>query len=679
MSQELGGYPSESAGRLRERGLEQVQLSLWQRSVLFGAAYFACAEGSTWFSAKGSPDLSFWLPSGLYLAVLLLNEYKSWPWLVLAATVASAAFDALHGTPAILIVVFSLANTTQALLGAWLVRTFVAHRPTMTRLQDYAGLVFFAGVLSTFLGAAVSTTGQVLAGTCPSFTRTFSVWWGNNTMVVLIVSPFVLVWCSEWLDWRAMRLGPKKLLEAAALVVGLTVASWAILVLGKGASSPHKYPFILFMMWAGLRFGVRGATAVSVLLAVLVFFCIQHYQKGLTPADLESRVYLLTMQGALAAATTVALVPAIVLAERRKTLEDLRESESKFSKAFRSSPNGIAIAELATGRYIDVNDSFCGIFGYTKEEMIGRTAEELGVFENAEARERVIAPVRDVGQANDCEVRLRTRRGEFKTLSLNAERIELGGRQCAVWVVFDITKRLQTEQQLEATSRQLRALSRRLQFLREEERTHLAREIHDHLGQLLTALVLDLRLVERRVAGVTDDGLRAALQGKIASARTVADEIITSVQKIAAELRPAILDRVGLEAAIETETQAFQSRTGVRCEWTLPSTPLALEPDQATAIFRIFQEILTNVARHAQAAHLTVRLVQEEDALVLEVEDDGVGIHPGETADPSSLGLLGMTERAAIMGGKISFGRGERGGTRVMMEIPLRRKAGQPA
>jgi PAS domain S-box-containing protein len=514
---------------------------------------------------------------------------------------------------------------------------------------------------------------------CQSFSKSFSIWWGCNTMSTLLVSPFVLSWSSKLPDWRAMTRQPKKLLEAAVLFAGLIAATWWILVLGKGINSPNKFPLVVFLLWAGLRFGVRGATAANLAIALMAGFCIQHYMKGLTPADLASRSYVLTAQATLAVATMVGLIPAIVLAGHHKTLEELRESGEKFSKAFRSSPNGMAITELETGRYIDVNDSFCQIYGYAKEEILGHTFLELGIFDSVDERERVIGPIRTNGHVKDCELRIRTRSGETKVLLFSAERIELGGKQCMLLMLFDITPRLQMEEQLEKTSRQLRALTRRLQSLQEEERTHLAREIHDHLGQLLTALSLDLRLVERRAAGVADAGLRAALQGKITSARLLANETITSIQKIATELRPAILDRLGLEAAIEAETQAFQVRSGLHCQWTLPSTPVALAPDQATAVFRIFQEILTNVARHAQASNLAVRLARDEDALLLEVDDDGIGIKPEDNANPTSLGLLGMRERVAILGGKITFGRGGQRGTKVVMQIPLHGKVGQLA
>jgi PAS domain S-box-containing protein len=653
--------------------LDRLRLPLWQKAVLFGIAYFACAEGSLLLNAKTAPSSSFWLPCGLYVAVLLLNDYKSWRWLVASATVANLAFDAVQGTPASLTLVFILANSAEAILGAWMVRKFVAHRPTIATLREYMGFLFFAGVVSTAAGAIINAAGQSLIGMSLSFAQPFDAWWGSTGMSTLIVSPFILSWFA--LPGRRTVTGrPKKLLEASLLFAGLIAVVWVILVWDGGVKAPNKSPLVIFLLWAGLRFGVRGATGANLLLSLAAGFCIQHYHRGLTPAEIATGSYVLTVQASLAVATMVGLIPAIVLAEHKKTLRELGESEEKFSKAFRSSPNGMAISELETGLCIDVNDSFCQMYGFNKEEMIGRTSVELGLFDGAQEREQLIKPVRVLGRLKDREWRLRTRHGEDKTLLFSAERIELGGKPCLLLVMFDITARLQTEERLEKTSRELRALTDRLQSLREEERTHLAREIHDHLGQLLTALSLDLRLIERRVATVADEGLRAGLQAKITSTRLLADEIITSIQKIATELRPAILDRVGLEAAIETETQAFQSRSGVNCKWTLPAAPLALEPEQATAVFRIFQEVLTNVARHAQASNLAVGLTQEGNTLRLEVSDDGIGFEPGGEANPASLGLLGMRERAAILGGKITFGRGDHRGTKVIMQIPLQEK-----
>ena len=224
---------------------------------------------------------------------------------------------------------------------------------------------------------------------------------------------------------------------------------------------------------------------------------------------------------------------------------------------------------------------------------------------------------------------------------------------------------------MEASREQLRALSSRLQSLREEERTRLSREIHDHLGQLLTALKLDLRSLDRKIAEKVEAESRALLTTKIASARELADEMIASVQKIASELRPGILDRLGLAAAVEVEIQTFQSRTGIRCQWGALKTPPGLDQETATATFRILQEILTNVARHAQATAVEVSLTQQDGNLILEVSDNGVGIGQSAITNPKSLGLLGMQERAAMLGGEVRFkAMGE--GTTVSVQIPFK-------
>jgi signal transduction histidine kinase len=275
------------------------------------------------------------------------------------------------------------------------------------------------------------------------------------------------------------------------------------------------------------------------------------------------------------------------------------------------------------------------------------------------------AIVRLDGTLTDVEVRGISTPHEGKTAILN--------------LFVDVSDRKRADEALRRSESQLRALTSRLQSLREEERAGLAREIHDHLGQLLTALGLDLRLIERRLSGVDDEELRTSIQGKVASARSLTEETIVSVQKIASELRPAVLDRLGLEAAIEAEAEAFEARTGVRFRLSLPAQSCNAPPKQATALFRIFQEILTNVARHAKASNVDVQLSAGADEFVLTVKDDGVGIADVDLANPSSLGLLGMRERAQILGGHISFGRDRDKGTVVAVLIPLSGRSGKAA
>jgi signal transduction histidine kinase len=184
-----------------------------------------------------------------------------------------------------------------------------------------------------------------------------------------------------------------------------------------------------------------------------------------------------------------------------------------------------------------------------------------------------------------------------------------------------------------------RALSARIEEAREEERTHIAREIHDELGQALTALKLDVSWIARRVNG------SEAIAAKLADMTHATDAIIQSVRRIAAELRPGILDAIGLRAALEWQAEEFTRHTQTPCVMHAEGGELQLDRDLATTVFRIFQEALTNVTRHASATQVDVRLWLERGNLRLEVADDGIGV-PEIAPRASTLGLLGMSERA---------------------------------
>ncbi|HEX8796117.1 MAG TPA: GAF domain-containing protein [Polyangiaceae bacterium] len=219
---------------------------------------------------------------------------------------------------------------------------------------------------------------------------------------------------------------------------------------------------------------------------------------------------------------------------------------------------------------------------------------------------------------------------------------------------------------------QLRALSARAEEVREEERTGISREIHDELGQALTALKMDLAWLARRISGESSAPGTTLLE-KIESMSQMTDDVIDRVRRISAELRPGVLDDLGLLAAIEWEAQRFEERTGAACVVASNVGERQFRRDLSTAIFRIAQEALTNVARHARATHVAVRLETSPDGrgLLLEVRDDGVGISDDAARSPTALGLLGMRERARRLAGTVSSRRGSQGGTVVTVEVPL--------
>jgi signal transduction histidine kinase len=235
--------------------------------------------------------------------------------------------------------------------------------------------------------------------------------------------------------------------------------------------------------------------------------------------------------------------------------------------------------------------------------------------------------------------------------------------------VTDITNRKLTEEALTLSQQELRELATRLQQAREDERTFIAREIHDELGQLLTGLKFDIKWLEKRLP--TDSKETEVLKKKTASILELVDESIRALRRIASDFRPGLLDTLGLIAAIEGHAEEFRQRTGIQCKFTERKIPGLADRNRETAIFRICQEALTNVARHSNATEVSIRLNQQNGSVVLQVQDNGKGITAKEVSDSRSLGLLGMRERALLFGGEISFYGAPGKGTRVTATIPL--------
>lgn len=232
-----------------------------------------------------------------------------------------------------------------------------------------------------------------------------------------------------------------------------------------------------------------------------------------------------------------------------------------------------------------------------------------------------------------------------------------------------VFERREAENHLKTSGEQLRALSARLQEVREEERLLVAREVHDELGQLLTVLKIDLTLLKNNFQ--KSKGSDSKLVSELLSMIKVADSGIESVQRIATELRPLILEDLGLLEGIEWYAKDFEKRTGIRCEIKIPVGILSLEKDPSIALFRIFQEALTNAARHSKADSIQVSCLEEGQFLILKIQDNGIGIDPKKMNQSKSLGLIGMRERAVVLGGEVSITAGSEKGTSVIVKIPI--------
>ncbi len=235
-------------------------------------------------------------------------------------------------------------------------------------------------------------------------------------------------------------------------------------------------------------------------------------------------------------------------------------------------------------------------------------------------------------------------------------------------IARDVTDRVETQQRLRESQEQMRQLAARIQSAREEERTTLARELHDELGQTLTAIKLDLG---RATGAMRDAGVGSTVVDRLQSLIGLVEIGIETVKRITTSLRPPTLDYLGLPEAIRWEAMTFRSRTGLRCHVRADKESTALNPEQQTALFRIFQEALTNVVRHARASAVNVTLAERRGVFDLRIRDNGCGVTDEQIADPHAIGLLGMRERAAFIGGTFHIA-GRRGkGTAIIVRVPL--------
>jgi PAS domain S-box-containing protein len=262
------------------------------------------------------------------------------------------------------------------------------------------------------------------------------------------------------------------------------------------------------------------------------------------------------------------------------------------------------------------------------------------------------------------EIRLQSRKGAPLSVHLSLNPLRLDSTRAVCLIASDLSEIKRAEQELRASSEQLRNLAAHLLSVREEERARISREVHDELGQSLTAVKMDLAWLAGRLPQRNSLMLK-----RIRSTRQLADSIIQSIRRISTELRPAVLD-LGLAAAVEWQVQEFQARSGVHCTVRL-LTREEVASNASTAMFRIFQETLTNVARHAKATRAEVVLQKQRDRLVLLIRDNGRGFDQADPSLSKSLGLLGMRERAAILGGRVNISSAPGKGTTVTAWIPL--------
>ena len=356
------------------------------------------------------------------------------------------------------------------------------------------------------------------------------------------------------------------------------------------------------------------------------------------------------------------------ISERKRAEEMLWRSEKQASAAIEAARGFTFSYDIATGKII-WGGVIEEITGYAPEEFAQVDIEGWAQRIHPEDRDEILQilqeSIKTLNRAT-AEYRFRKKDGSYVTLSsISLTERENGKPVRLMGILQDITERKQVEEEIEKSRQQLRNLARYLQAGREEERAKIAREIHDEFGQRLTALKMDLAWLSKRLPQE-----HSHLSEKTGEMSDMIDSTIQLVRRISTELRPGLLDDLGLAAALEWQADEFRDRTEIDCELHLSDQEIALDRELTTSLFRIFQETLTNIARHAQATKIYIDLESDPDEVVLMVRDNGIGITTSQVADHHSLGLIGMRERIQYLGGEVTF-RGISGeGTTVTVRVP---------
>lgn len=361
------------------------------------------------------------------------------------------------------------------------------------------------------------------------------------------------------------------------------------------------------------------------------------------------------------------------ITDREQAERGLRESQARFESVIGSAMDAIISIDEAQ-RMVLFNAAAERMFGCPATEALGQTLDRfiparLRAAHRTHVRTFGATGVtsRAMGNLGDL-IALRSDGREFP-IEASISQTEIGEAKLFTVILRDITERKEAEEALSRSEGQLRALAARLQRAREEEAIRIARELHDQLGRCLTTIKMDITLIEQMASGQPTAETMRSIPEKTRLMLDAIDETVHIVRKISTDLRPGILDDLGLAAAIEWQAKEFQRRSGVLCILNLPEEDLDLSREQATAFFRIFQEILTNVARHSKAGKVWVHLEVQDGMAALEVEDNGVGISPDALGQPQALGLLGMRERAAVFGGHVEIAGIPGQGTTVIVRM----------
>jgi signal transduction histidine kinase len=679
----------------------QTRLRYTVEVLILAGVYHLVARLALQLAYVQANTTPVWPPSGIALTALLLLGIRYWPGIALGVVGGSL----LTGAPLPMALGLGLANTLEALAGAYLLTNIIGLRPQLDHIRDVVGLaVAAAGSAALSATIGVSTLRVVFGTSAAPFATLWTTWWVGNLLGMLVVTAFLLVWATQ----RRHVTERRYLVEGGAFLVLLILVSGFIFQDWSGSNIAHQaliYLIFPFAIWAALRLEQLGAVTAVLVVSGIAIWGTVHGSGPFSGLPLNDSLVLLQTFTGVVSLTSLTLAASAserrqaeqALHHRVRELAALNDASKEFLGNLDSGALYASICRLVVTRlgwaaaWLDLegaeaNAAEAAVHASVTPLDIAVIRQEPAVVSNRQQAQRagrrsqveLAAPDLKNGWAG------RTR-GQLAVIALP---LAYGGRSIGVLnVVGQPGEAWAPEQalllesyanlavvaienswlfdQVRLGNEQLHGLSQRLIGLQEQERAHLSRELHDEAGQILSALMVRLSLLERETEPPSQ------WREQIAELKQTIIGVLNNLHTLAVKLRPASLDHVGLVTALQQYVADFGSEHGLAVALdALEIQSLRLSADTQTALFRIVQESLTNVALHAHATRVDVLLNRRNGCVAVTVEDNGVGFDPALVVRQNRLGLFGMRERVEMLGGSMTIESAPGKGTAVFVEVP---------
>ncbi len=666
------------------------KLSTYSISIICLAIIYHLAARLGLLMANVQPNTSpVWPPTGIAIAALLLFGKKYWPGITLGVI-----FGFLFNNNALTVTIgLAIGNTLEAVVAVSLLRKFVDFHNSLDRIQDVISLAFFGGI-ATSLSASIGVITLLLVGVdihLYMWTIWFT-WWIGDFLGLMVITPLILVWFTHWpINWKS-----KKFLEGLIVIFLLLIVTSYVFTNQQIEQVAHEamiYLIFPFIIYAALRFTQLGAVnSVTLVSGIAIYGTVIGSGPLVRGTINESLILLQTFMGVV---SLTALTLSATTNQRKKAEEALQNRIEDLAKLNDSSQTFLGI--------FDTEKMYAAVCRIVVEKF-GVNAAWIELEKQKENEVDFITPFGiDRNQINQLKGQL-DHSGKVSLSNQNISEtdpaisnlsnkilylpLHFGGKTLGQLVLqsgenecFDHDKKILLASyanlaavaiqntwlldQVKGGNERLHALSHRLMEVQESERLHLSRELHDESGQIISAIMVQLGLLER------DANNSTLVQKYVQELKQIASDLLNNLHDMAVRLRPASLDHLGLVMAIDQYISDFGRQHNIDIQFetvglTGKRYPLATE----TAIFRIIQESLTNVILHANATRVDVLLSQRKSLLNLIIEDNGIGFIPESVAEQTRLGLFGMRERVEMLEGKFTIESSLGKGTTIQVEVP---------